>query len=442
MSELLVFQRRLDRFPRIGGAPDATPIVSLYADGLLRGCAWSPEGRPPERVARAFLSALGDVRFGGIPEGARSRVTAQLSYPTALRRVSFDAAPRLIAPGAHGVGLVGPDGFPFLLVPEVAREHALDAVGLLTALEQKSGIPSAAWPRGGLFLFETDRVVARSSRVRLRSLSPVEAAVRFLAARVGVDGRVSFGFDPRTGRDEAFGPMHYGRAAVVVKALSAHTAGRAAARRAKQWLERRIREGLSEGRVEAWPTEPAVVAGTLALAKLAGVDVTGPLRELARRDDVHRMPWHAAQVATALAREAPDSLWRACVKSLGAEPRAPWVAIAAAERGDWDVYERVAAALAASVCSQGPHRGAVGSGPIPELALTAITAEALAPARAAAIERAGRAARAFVERSQVRGDVLPESCDPSGADGGFPLTPVHVFMRSDVTAHAVLAIAR
>jgi hypothetical protein len=41
----------------------------------------------------------------------------------------------------------------------------------------------------------------------------------------------------------------------------------------------------------------------------------------------------------------------------------------------------------------------------------------------------------------VLDDTLPESSDPSGAYGGFPLTPVHVFMRSDVTAHAVLAMA-
>jgi AMMECR1 domain-containing protein len=441
LSGLLAFQSRLDRFPRLGPAPNASAVVSLYAAGRLRGCAWTNDDEPRRRVARAFLSALADVRFGGIPESERASVTAQVSFPTAIRRVSFDAAPRLIAPGCHGVALATAGQVPVLLVPEVAREHELDANGLLAALEQKSGVPSGAWPHGGLFLFETERVVARSVGFREGSVDPTEAAVRFLAARVQSDGHVTFGFDPRGDSDVLLGPMHHGRAAVVLKALSAHPAGRPAARRAKTWLDRQIRDALAGRRVDGWPAERAAVAGTLALAKMAGIDVGRPLRGLAGDSDVHAAPWHAAQLAAALGRDAPAPLWGACVQSLDADPRAPWVAIAAAAREDWAVYERVAVALAASVREHGPHRGGVGSDSIPELALTAVTVEALAPARDAAIQRAARLARAFIERNQVAGDILPESVDPGRVHGGLPLTPVHLFMRSDVTAHAVLALA-
>ena len=52
--------------PQPRAAPDATPFVSLYARGMLRGCFGSDEGRPHERVTRAFLRALDDVRYGGI----------------------------------------------------------------------------------------------------------------------------------------------------------------------------------------------------------------------------------------------------------------------------------------------------------------------------------------------------------------------------------------
>src|SRR5262249_19239027 len=156
--------------------------------------------------------------------------------------------------------------------------------------------------------------------------------------------------------------------------------------------------------VEGWSTEAPVVAGTLALAALAGLNVASPLRELARSDAVTGVPWHAAQVACALGRDAPERLWKACVRSLDSDPRAPWIAMAASRREDWPVFERIAVALASSVREHGPHAGGVGSGSVPELALTAVTAEALEPSRTEAFRRARLLARAFVEQHQVMGD--------------------------------------
>lgn len=438
LAALLDWQRRLGRFPRTGAAPDATPIVSLYAGGL-RGCSASSEGAPRERVLRAFLLALGDSRYGGISPEMRARAVAQVAYPANVRRVSLDAAPRVVAPGAHGLALALDDAFPVLLVPDVAREHALDADGLLAALEHKAGLSAEKWPRAGLFTFETDAVVARRGPPDAYPADPIEASIRWLSERVRADGAVTFGRDPRASGDEARGPMHHGRAAVVVQALSAHRSGQRAARRARKWLEREIEAGLSGARPEAFPDDVPALAGTLALASLAGIPVRAPLRDIARRGDVSANPWHAAQVACALGIDTPDSLWRGCVRALDADPRAPWVAMAAARRGDWTTFERVAVALAANVREHGPHRGGVGPGSIPEVALTALTVEALSPARTSAVARARELALAFLARTQISSDALPEARDTRSIHGAWPLTPVHTFLRADVTAHAALA---
>jgi hypothetical protein len=234
--------------------------------------------------------------------------------------------------------------------------------------------------------------------------------------------------------------MLHGRSAVVVQALAKHPSGRAALGRARRWLEREIRAGLGSKSPEGWPDDAAMVAGTLALAKLAGLDVAAPLLDLARRGDVAKVPWHAAQVVFALGADAPEKLWRACVRALDRDARAPWIALAAAARGDAAVFERVALALSAQVREHGPHRGGVGSGGVPELALTAITIEALASSSLDSVRRALRSARAFVRMHQIVCDEFPEASRPERLLGAFRSSPIHGFLRADVTAHAVLAL--
>src|SRR5690349_659776 len=82
---LLRFQRTLERFPRVRSAPDATPFVSLYAEGSLRGCYGSNEGDAAERLMRAFLHAQDDGRFGGLSAEQRGVLVAQVSYPHSAR---------------------------------------------------------------------------------------------------------------------------------------------------------------------------------------------------------------------------------------------------------------------------------------------------------------------------------------------------------------------
>src|SRR5450631_1087729 len=77
LRELLSWQRELRKWPIIADAPDATPIVSLYARGALCGCAGVSDGPPAERILRAFVQALGDGRFGGLDSDARAELRCE-----------------------------------------------------------------------------------------------------------------------------------------------------------------------------------------------------------------------------------------------------------------------------------------------------------------------------------------------------------------------------
>ena len=68
-----------------------------------------------------------------------------------------------------------------------------------------------------------------------------------------------------------------------------------------------------------------------------------------------------------------------------------------------------------------------------------VTLEALRTADRGPVRRARELLGAFLDAHQILGDVLPEASAPERTHGAFPLTPVHGFLRADVTAHAVLA---
>src|SRR6185295_19550739 len=94
LRRLLAWQVELTAWPRIAVAPKATPIVSVYTAGVLRGCAGSIEGAPGERLSRAFLHAESDLRFGGIAPRLRAHLVAQAAYPLALRPIPVAQAER------------------------------------------------------------------------------------------------------------------------------------------------------------------------------------------------------------------------------------------------------------------------------------------------------------------------------------------------------------
>jgi AMMECR1 domain-containing protein len=443
---LLRFQRALDRFPRVRGAPDATPFVSLYAEGALKGCYGSVEGGPAERLARAFLRAQDDPRFGGVAAAHRAVLAAQVSYPRRARLVSPEAAEEELELGTHGVALVRDRAPATLLLPHVARDEQRGARDLLHGLARKAGLDPDAYRDGALYLFETEDVFTRErehgARPAARADTPERLAASWLASLVAADGSVAFAIDPRGRRRVETGEMHHGRAAVVVQALAAAGGHDAAVARARRRLREDVRAALGGAPPAGWPGDPAAVAGTIALAVLAGVGVKEDLAALAAADAarIARTPWHAAQVVAALGPGAPAALWAACVADLDRRPWAPWTLIAADARGDREVRARAARAVADSLRKDPPHRGGATVTPIPEVALTSIAVEALARHPAPWSRAAAARGRAFVASMQLTGRRLYAALDPSLAEGAFPASPVVDLLRGDVTGHALLAL--
>jgi len=439
LRQLLHWQRDLQNWPMPGHAPDATPVVSLYAQGALRGCAGVSEGPPAERLLRAFVQALGESRFGALSPEARAELRCQLSFSRAMRALPLDQVTQVLEVGTHGVAVALP-GRSVSLLPDVARDNSLDAEGMLRTLEHKSETKRAAWPTDGLYLFETESVLVRPVETPDLERNPATAAATWLAARVDAEGRVTFGVNPR-GAEHQTSPMFHGHAAILVRALFSQRVGRGAATRARRWLEAELSRALAGRPVEQFPTEPALIAGTLALAALAGIELGEALVAYAARPELRAVPWHAAQVVAALGMRAPDALWQACKRSLQAEPWAPWTALAAKARGDSETLARTALALIAAVPETGPHSGGVGRNSVPELARTAITVEALLAVDSAAARAACARARVFLLEHQVNGERYALTADPALVHGAFPQTPVHDYLQIDVTAHALLALA-
>lgn len=437
---LLRWQATLRAWPRPGkGLPDATPFVSLYARGALRGCYGAEEGPGSERLARAFVLASADARFGGATREERRDAMAQVSYLRDVRRVDADGVERELEVGVEGIALVDAHGRAIVLLPSVAREGRLDVDGFVKTLAVKANVPRAQWAGAGVFLFRTEEVPVRvdGEASHEDTPDPLDAAAAHLAGLVDASGDVAFSLHPRTGARGARGEMHHGRVAVAIRALAEHGGHARAVARARVRLLRDVTAAMRGDRVDGWPERADVVAGSLALVSMAGVDVGRDLRAwVEARPELASSPWHAAQAVAAIGKEAPSTLWQACVKDLDVRPWAPWTAIAARARGDEAVLARCASALEASIRAAPPHRGGCSARPVPEVALTAVTVEALAPLAAA---RAGvRRARAFLRAWQVPSEPpAPLVCEAAGA---FLASPILESLRVDITGHAMLAL--
>jgi hypothetical protein len=322
-----------------------------------------------------------------------------------------------------------------MLLPQVARDDHLDAGPLLTALARKAGVSELV--DGRLFVFETEDVSSLFEPTKWRGAR--DEAATFLERTVERDSHVAFMIDPRTGVRTRVGEMHHGRAAVVVRALDA--AGRRdAAARARRRLEKDIERALSGKSVDGWPTSRPMLCGTLALAIRAGIDVASELRRVARDASLLGAPWYASQVVAALGRRASGELYARCTADLAKRAWAPWTMIAAAARDDRATVKQCAAALVKSTRASGAHVGGVGFTGVPETALTALTVEALLHDGGLASKRAVDRARAFLRTWQNDPRRPRGPIDPSVACGGFPLSPTSDALRSDVTAHALLAL--
>ncbi|HET7539624.1 MAG TPA: AMMECR1 domain-containing protein, partial [Polyangiaceae bacterium] len=435
LQTLLEFQHDLARWRPPRPSPlrskEATPIVSLYVLGELRGCQAYGAGPSDQRLARAFLAASADSRFAAFEQHERARIVAQASYARSLRRITAKDPSAEFVAGIHGLVLMV-DAHPVLLVPDVARDLGLDEEGFLSVLEQKSNLSRRQWPNFALYAFETERIVARSEPPLSRD-EPLPAALNWLARQVESNGEVRFGFDSRSGTALQRGPLRHARAASVIQVLALDPTTESTAARARSWLGRELERAHSGHGVEDWPDDVAAVAATWALACLAGVRAQATLRSLASSAGLHAEPWHAAQVVAALGREAPNELWQTCVQSLDSQPFAPWTAIAAHRRDDRATFERAIGHLLEHLPS--PEFGFVS-----EPALAGLTLEALGLSENAEVR--SRRANAFelLHRCQLWADCDPAAV-PAWVHGAFPLAPSQTLLRCDASAHAALALA-
>lgn len=445
IAALLRWQRGLRGWPPpMRGLPDATPFVSLYAGGRLTGCFGSDEGSPDERLRRAFLRALEDIRFGPLQSHERERLVAQISWPTRAGGVALARLPSTLELGSHGLSWSSAAG-PVLVLPHVARDGALDQERLLASLANKAGQPREALATGAITLFETEDLVIDGGGLVVAPRDSLDAARRFLVRMIDARGHIPFAVDARSGLVRRSGPMQHGRAAVVLAALRGSENPHV--ERARRRLTRDIADGLRGKAIADWPEHPSVVAGTLALACLAGLPFQRELRALVESDSAAlALAWHLGQVALALGEQTPEPVWRAMVASLEREPWAPWALLAARARGDAKLVRRLESTVSRSLRARGPHLGGADVTPTPELALTALAVESLQSPCTLAARRAALRGRTFLQRWQH--GVSPRGLAERGAivaarvEGAFPISPIVDAVRLDVTAHCVLALSR
>jgi len=137
---LLRWQRTLGRWPTAASAPDATPFVSIYANGILRGCFGSHEGSPSERLSRAFLRALEDSRYGLVQPVERGLLTAVISYVRSVRLIDLARIDEELEPGADGLAVAKAGRPSAIILPQVALDTGADARALLQCLAKKAGL--------------------------------------------------------------------------------------------------------------------------------------------------------------------------------------------------------------------------------------------------------------------------------------------------------------
>lgn len=131
-------------------------FVTLRCDGELRGCVGNPHEQHPLGAAVGLMTrqaALDDPRFPPMTADEAARATIEISRLFPPRH----ATPEEIELGTHGVW-VSQGGRQGLLLPQVAREHALDLEGFLELVCHKAGLPGVAWREEGvtLTIFEAE----------------------------------------------------------------------------------------------------------------------------------------------------------------------------------------------------------------------------------------------------------------------------------------------
>jgi AmmeMemoRadiSam system protein A len=118
-------------------------FVSLYRDGMLRGCVGQVEDPGPlaDVVARAAINAaLYDSRFAPIAAEEVAALEIEISVLTAPEPIQ----PEAIVAGRHGL-LVVRGSFRGVLLPQVATEREWSGRRLLEETCIKAGLARDAW---------------------------------------------------------------------------------------------------------------------------------------------------------------------------------------------------------------------------------------------------------------------------------------------------------
>jgi hypothetical protein len=104
------------------------------------------------------------------------------------------------------------------------------------------------------------------------------------------------------------------------------------------------------------------------------------------------------------------------------------------------VRARAGRGVADALRTVAPHRGGAAVTPVPEVALTALSVEALTLHPASWARSAAARGGDFLRSLQLVGPRLYGALDPALARGALPASPVADLLRGDVTGHALLAL--
>jgi AmmeMemoRadiSam system protein B/AmmeMemoRadiSam system protein A len=130
-------------------------FVSLYVDGLRRGCMGSIEARQAlyrDVIDNALNAGFRDPRFLRLQSAELARLDLEISVLSALRPL---ADPALFEVGRHGL-VLRRGRHEAVYLPQVATEQGWTRQATLEHLCRKAGLPPGAWRQGAeLQIFET-----------------------------------------------------------------------------------------------------------------------------------------------------------------------------------------------------------------------------------------------------------------------------------------------
>jgi AmmeMemoRadiSam system protein A len=132
-------------------------FVSIYKQGMLRGCIGSLEGSTPlmETVeAMAEAAAFRDPRFRPVAPEELPYLEVEISALTPLEEIKD---PEEIEVGKHGI-MIRKGYYSGLLLPQVATERGWDRITFLQETCRKAGLPRNAWQEkdAKIYIFSAD----------------------------------------------------------------------------------------------------------------------------------------------------------------------------------------------------------------------------------------------------------------------------------------------